>query len=182
MEETCVSDDHSVVQISDSWNFIYKQRNLLTMKNLKMGYFGVLLVGIVTAFSLYLDYTCDSNFVVPQDYIYFEHKQDNMSTHKNSRALRDIGSDVNLLNVSQFTTFDDYECQKDADCKSDHATCKMITDIHGAAIGSKCVCANAYLTVQDNQGICQYHQLAGLTALLISIFVGPCGVDRCFLA
>ena len=56
----------------------------------------------------------------------------------------------------------------------------MIRNISGQVIGTYCIC-NCQYTSADN-GICNYHRLSGLTVLLISIFLGGCGIDRCLLA
>lgn len=57
----------------------------------------------------------------------------------------------------------------------------------GASSLYYCECDEHYLSLNDEGDYdisepCNYEQKSGLVALLLSIFIGSCGVDRCYLA
>ncbi len=181
------TSDQQVIYLDDTYD-----QNIITIKNncktkmvsfLKFGYIGILLSGVFSAFTLYVDHKC-TNTIVPKNYLHFRKL---LSQGDNETVFINNGSTGNEFsnNIDQMAnpmntqiSNSSYQCQNDAICG--HGTCKVITDIHGIPIGSKCICEIEYMTY-DN-GICEYQQLIGLTALLLSIFVGNCGIDRCFLA
>jgi hypothetical protein len=117
-----------------------------------------ILLMLLTPFSLYLDYKCD-NKIVPLDYFY--------------------SSPSNLWQLQSNIGNSTYSCTSDNDCG--HGTCQILRDINGQTMGSHCVCDSDYTTAHTND-VCNYHMLSGLTVLLLSIFVGGCGIDRCFIA
>ena len=73
-------------------------------------------------------------------------------------------------------------CTWDQDCNN--GACEGAVPADGT--DGYCVCDNGYLSVNSSgeptDVPCDYHQLSWLAALLISIFVGSCGIDRCFIA
>lgn len=144
------------------------KRKIVSNKQGIFYYFSMLFVGLVIVTSMYVDYICDNNMIVPKDYIYVP--------KQNNNDVIDIKRRSTILTNN---TDENYECVDDTDC-GDHGTCEPITDIYGNLMGSKCDCDKEYLTVNDD--ICNYHMLNGLTALLLSIFLGELGVDRCYLA
>lgn len=144
-------------------NLKYKVNEQLSMKS-KLVIVAWIAIGIATPFSLYLDYKC-SNVVVPFDYIPIDA----------SENYQPIMASTNVNVASGNGT---YQCSVDADCNN--GQCQAIKTIDGQIIGSQCVCNCDYAST-DN-GVCSYHRLAGLTALLLTILVGECGIDRCFLA
>jgi hypothetical protein len=72
-----------------------------------------------------------------------------------------------------------YACNTNSDC-GNNGLCEIIKDVFDKQIGSACSCKNSYITVGSN--FCGYHQLSMWIALLLSIFFGGCGLDRCFLS
>lgn len=129
--------------------------------DIRQMYLGWILMSSMFGISLYLDYKCSGYGILQPNYYY--HPSDLYSIPTNA-----------TLTTSSF-----YMCKTNSDC-GEHGLCEPDIDIYGTISGSKCVCQNGYLTTGPN--ICSYHQLSGLVALILSIFFGKCGVDRCFLA
>ena len=50
---------------------------------------------------------------------------------------------------------------------------------NGTCQNKICQCNQEYISTNN---ICDYHQLSGSTAYILSIVLGLCGVDWCFLA
>jgi len=116
-------------------------------------------------FNLYLDTVCETELIIPSDYI------------------ADIQPDLMMMRLftadnRTLRTTDDYQCQSNKDCNN--GVCDKDTNLNGTVIGSTCDCSDGYITAKNSY--CSYRQLSGLTALLLSIFLGGCGVDRCFMA
>jgi hypothetical protein len=155
-------DETKVIIIDDSFDSIKKLNNLTTpirifdkilIRIMFRKYLVFLLFGVLFGLSLYLDYKY-ANYVVPDDYI--------VQSENNGF------SDQNINDIHQFRKLMDNKCDSDKNCGN------------GKCVNSGCRCNDAYITVDNN--ICNYHQLSGLTTFLLSIFLGICGVDRCFLA
>lgn len=127
--------------------------NICSNKYIK-GYsiWGILL--LLNALTLYFDSKC-THIIVPIEYNHISTELSNFMTQSN-----------------------DYECTTKEDCN--HGQCVVDKDIFNNVTGSYCECDNSYITVSNDY--CTYHQLSGLAALLISIFVGGCGIDRCFIS
>lgn len=156
--------DSNVVIVDDSFESIKSLNKDLTKKfksSLLMKYIGFLLIGALLAFSMYFDYKCTNNFI-PTDYIVQSTLTDGNNIH-HSRAL--MGNNEN-------------KCNTDANCGN--GTCKLISNTSKGIETFKCECNNEYITI--NNDICSYHQLSGLTAFILSIIFGICGVDQCYLA
>lgn len=130
-----------------------------------------LLLGALMGFNLYLDTVCETEVIVPRDYII---SRDQVATiQPDLVTMRLFATDNRTLG-----TTDDYQCQSNKDCN--HGVCEKDTNLNGTVIGSTCDCSDGYITAKNSY--CSYRQLSGLTALLLSIFLGGCGVDRCFMA
>lgn len=148
------------------------------VKCFTISYLSWLLLASLFAMNLYLDYKCQYSGMM-DSYIY-ERNQSSISTMNDKLKLLNMNKNIRGIvsqNNTQLDTFA-YECESEYDCN--HGDCELIRDIHDEIVGSKCVCDEDYLTIEDD--ICNYHQLSGLTALLLSIFLGGCGIDRCFMA
>lgn len=83
-----------------------------------------------------------------------------------------------LKRTTWSTTWELIVCNVSRECNQ--GTCVLEDGIH------YCECDSGYLSLDDNgdpsQQACDYKQVSGLAALLISIFVGACGIDWCFLS
>lgn len=163
--ETVDIESTNTTRIDETTSLLMKPHNLIdkyhfSKKNIK--YFSMvwLLVTVLVPINLYLDYNC-SNIITPADYFY---EPENILTSVNAYAL-------NVNNTS-------YECISNKDCG--HGTCKPIKTFDDKGIGSECICEPEYETIDYD--ICKYHKLSGLAVLLISICVGGCGIDLCFIA
>ncbi|VBB18825.1 TM2 domain-containing protein [Yasminevirus sp. GU-2018] len=166
----------------------YSKRSNMS-KYLTFGYMSWLIIASLSAFNLYLDYRCSYNNVVPKTYFHVSRSGGmDQATGDDFLARRSIsGSQVNeTLSFNSTSSAMDrssstnstYQCVSNADCGN--GECKVDRDINGVVIGSECECDDEYITVDTD--ICSYHQLSGLVALLLSIFLGGCGVDRCFIS
>jgi len=158
------------------------------------------LIAIVSLIGLYVDYKCESELVIPKQYICLsEHDSDlsivdlhdPMYSEKIGFSRRSTNTDnmieiKNIIktindshifdNISDETNFN---CISDNDCGN--GKCELTKDVFGNITGSDCKCKNGYLTTSSTS-YCNYKQLSGLILLLISIFVGGCGIDRCVVA
>lgn len=81
----------------------------------------------------------------------------------------------------------DGSCTIDSQCG--HGACEIEKDVNNNPLYTKCVCDEGYITVDNIAnlpdkyiGTCNYEQISILAAFLISLLIGGCGVDWCFLA
>lgn len=97
---------------------------------------------------------------------------ENLRSHKENDLI--IPKNIDKIMI------ENYECITNSDCNN--GKCVRETNVFGKDNNTtKCECNSGYITVDDSD-ICGYKQLSGLTALLLAIFVGGCGVNWCFLA
>jgi hypothetical protein len=169
---------------NDPYNNHTTEKQKKWKKYCAFGYGMWIFITVISVLSLYLDYKCEGHHIVPQKFFY------NPASDSNNDDINDamIVSDRVLKNISQSQhnkkiqkhniNDDNYQCNIDADCNN--GVCTTQEYINGTVYGSTCICNTDFITVGND--ICNYHQLIGLTALLISIFVGGCGVDRCFMS
>jgi hypothetical protein len=128
--------------------------------NFRQVYLGWIFTSFMFGVSLYLDYKCSGYGVIQPNYYYHPHDLYSVS-----------------LNTTSMGSF--YMCKTNSDC-GERGLCEPVIDIYGNISGSKCICQSGYITAGPS--ICSYHQLSGVVALILSIFFGKCGVDRCFLS
>ena len=167
-------------------------------KYLTFGYMSWLIIASFSAFNLYLDYCCSNNTVIPKTYVYISRSNLDQSVNTGIEFMAKRSVQHSSQNSSNETSFNDdsfntssslsvdalsttnstYQCMSNADCGN--GECNVERDINGVVVGSVCDCDDEYITVDTD--ICSYHQLSGLVALLLSIFLGGCGVDRCFIS
>lgn len=172
-----------------------------TKKNCAKGYGVWVALMILSAFMLYLDFRCDGHRLVPKSYFYVPSKDSELIDKvdksdcvgcKDPVLLDSNGIPMidKLSSHSQkhFVTEEEqsngsatpslYRCNADAECHN--GVCTTLKYVNDTAYGSQCNCNKGYITVGGD--MCDYQQIAGLTALLLSIFVGGCGIDLCFMA
>lgn len=170
--------DDKILHLDDSFEsfkrYNYKPKYTLMII---IGYVGWLVFGSVTAFNLYLDYKC-TNFVVPKNYIHYHYSRSLLSEDVRSFTNESNGLLVNSLSVAGPLSNSVLKCTDDAECN--HGICAISKDIYGNVTGSKCNCDKEYITV--NPDICNYHQLSGVVAIILSVVLGLFGIDRCFIA
>jgi len=134
---------------------------------------------LVTVLGLYLDFRCEGHHIMPKQWIYIPtdaNVNDDCICDESKAA--DISQKHFVNSLEQVTAPSPYQCINDVDCNNGVCTSKQY--FNGTVYGSKCVCNTGYITINDD--ICNYQQIIGLTALLLSIFVGGCGIDRCYMS
>lgn len=107
-----------------------------------------------------------------------------------TQALKDARR-ANLpakVNVGSQTLFRrDIPTGPDINCTTS-AQCNFGECLPDGSLGTYyCECDDNYLSLDDDGDFdvnepCNYEQKSGLVALLLSIFIGSCGIDRCYLA
>lgn len=137
------------------------------------GYITWLLLACFTVLNLYLDYQCSYNNIIPATYFHIPNQ--NPGILSNGMVKRSVPDQTSFNNSSTNST---YQCQDDSVCGN--GVCEPNKNIDGTVIGSECDCDTEYISIDND--MCNYHQLSGLVALLLSIFLGGCGIDRCFLS
>jgi hypothetical protein len=152
-------DSYQAVDVPDSLMDKYKYSNRYT--EYKKLYLKWVVLCTLMSIGLYFEYQYNG-YLIPQSNYYYSYIE---TINNNTLELNAIANN--------------YVCTTDTEC-GESADCKLIIDIFGNYSGSKCICHKSYITVDAN--ICQYHQLSGWIALILSIFTGLCGVDRCFIA
>lgn len=71
-----------------------------------------------------------------------------------------------------------YNCNKNSDCVN--GVCVVEKDVNGNSLNKTCCTCNVgYLSVNS---VCDYKQYRGFIALMLSIFLGTLGVDRCYIS
>jgi len=157
----CDKNDNIIV-VDDSFDSIKSRKymkytnvfhiNKKSLRSMLMKYTIFLVLASLLGLGLYFDYKCTNN-IVPNDYLVDVHKMVNINNTNNINFRKLMGNQC-----GQFADCGNGQCTKDYNCK----------------------CNEEYITV--NNDICNYHQLSGLTAFMLSIFFGICGVDQCYLA
>jgi hypothetical protein len=114
----------------------------------------------------------------------FLHSNSNSTYIPFAHRYEMVASTANAITSHKFQTMYNFassplfNCTSNFDCS--HGTCEVITNISGGIIGAQCVCNCDYATIRTEP--CAYERVPGLTLLLLSILLGLCGIDRCFLA
>ena len=77
-----------------------------------------------------------------------------------------------------------FPCTINADCNNGTCIIETWETTNGGNDSiNNCECDEGYLSLNDkgepNNIPCLYEQISGLTILLLSIFLGNCGIDRC---
>ena len=100
------------------------------------------------------------------------------SSSSQSPSVRDL-----LATLSD----DQVPCLTTADCNNGVCTVEAVPGQPANASLRYCTCDKGYQNrdeagEEDKSEVCSYKQKSGITTLLLSIFVGGCGVDWCFLS
>jgi hypothetical protein len=143
-----------------------KKKRFFEKVNFTKVYAVWILTSVTMGISMYLDYKC-SGYVLIQPNYYYSLQYEPL----------ELNSDTSLNGSNLMSS--NYLCRVDRDC-GEHGLCKLDRDVFGNITGSVCMCQDAYVTVDYN--MCSYHQLSGWLVLVISIFFGKCGIDRCLLS